>query len=277
MTHADATGAYGGPLAAALRQLALPGLADCDLYSPEGAELYDELIGPQTNDLVDFVRAVGPASPVLDLACGSGRLTIPLAQRGRAVVGIDLSPGMLARLEAKADAQPAGVAERMRWQLGDMTALDLPERFRAAVLAATSIVLVDPERRVDFFAGVRRHLHDAGVFAFDYPVLDAVPCRPPQPTARVFPLPARDEMRRFAIVERFVEPTGRVEHVTFLVESVGADRRSDHRLVTTRKWRVSREELWGDLQAAGLEVVDTRTHRDGGETVEFAVCRPAGA
>ncbi len=81
---------------------------------------------------VDFlVEELGLSlgTSVLDVGCGTGRHSIELARRGYSMTGLDLSPEMLAR--AKANAEAAGVL--VRWVQADATAFDLLERFDAAI------------------------------------------------------------------------------------------------------------------------------------------------
>jgi SAM-dependent methyltransferase len=85
---------------------------------------------------------------VLDLGCGTGQLTIPLAARSRAVIGMDPEADMLARARDAADQQ--GCAN-ITWLLGserDVPALTslLGERALAAITMANSIHLMDHER-----------------------------------------------------------------------------------------------------------------------------------
>lgn len=60
-----------------------------------------------------------PASPVLDLGCGSGDLAIALAQRGLQVTGVDFVEAAIEQARAKAGALPAEVANRLNFQVGD--------------------------------------------------------------------------------------------------------------------------------------------------------------
>jgi SAM-dependent methyltransferase len=129
-------------------------------------DLYD-LMAPRDEALerfyVDIARERG--GRVLDLACGSGRLTIPLAQAGFDVVGADLSSGMLerARDHARAHAvEPAFV------QL-DMRDFDLAGRtFDTIIVAMNSILhLHGLDDFKGFFASVGRHLSQEGRLVFD--------------------------------------------------------------------------------------------------------------
>lgn len=103
--------------------------------------------------------------PVLELACGTGRIAIPLAQDGHRVVGLDVSESMLAGARRKA----AEAAVEVTWVRGDMRQFDFPgERFRTILLAFNSICLLltrpDLERMLEC---VRRHLADGGRFLVD--------------------------------------------------------------------------------------------------------------
>jgi SAM-dependent methyltransferase len=68
-----------------------------------------------------------PGTRVLDVGCGVGRWSCQLAARGAWVTGVDLSPTMIDRAEQRALA--AGVAHRCKFQVQDLPALDLGEKF----------------------------------------------------------------------------------------------------------------------------------------------------
>ena len=67
--------------------------------------------------------AVAGASPVLELGCGTGRVTIPLAEAGYEVIGVDLSEPMLARCRGKVFER--GLDERVHLLLADMARFEL--------------------------------------------------------------------------------------------------------------------------------------------------------
>ena len=86
----------------------------------EIAELYDVEHAGFTDDIdcfLNFITAVG--DPVLELACGTGRLLLPIADAGFRVTGIDRSPAMLRR--AAIAVNEAGLSERVQLHEGDMT------------------------------------------------------------------------------------------------------------------------------------------------------------
>src|SRR5206468_7153422 len=89
------------------------------------ARVYDEWSAPMTDDVPFYVELAREADgPLVELAIGSGRVAIPVAQAtGRPVIGIDSSPAMLE--QARARASEAGVELVLRE--GDMRELALDE------------------------------------------------------------------------------------------------------------------------------------------------------
>ncbi len=99
-----------------------------DFYDERGAPLYDTNAQGLPGD-IDFYlglaqEAHAAGHPVLELACGTGRVAIPIAREGVQVVGLDRSPAML----ALACEKSVGL-DNVRWVDGDMREFELPERF----------------------------------------------------------------------------------------------------------------------------------------------------
>jgi SAM-dependent methyltransferase len=106
-------------------------------------------------------RAQGP---VLELACGTGRLTIPIAQEGIEMVGLDQSASMLAHARRKAETARVNLA----WVEGDCRQFDLKRKFPLIFMAFNSMQhLHDYGSLTELFAMVRGHLAPGGRFIFD--------------------------------------------------------------------------------------------------------------
>ncbi|MFC4556164.1 daptide-type RiPP biosynthesis methyltransferase [Georgenia faecalis] len=136
-----------------------------DLYGEVGAAVYTALAEADQHEVREFVAAVARTpGPVLDLAAGAGRLTLPLLALGRHVTALDLSVPMLAALERALDAAPRAFRARTRVVQGDMSDFTLGEQFAVVVLAATSVTLLDATGRQGLYASVARHLTDGGRF-----------------------------------------------------------------------------------------------------------------
>ncbi len=126
------------------------------------AEAYD--LADPSDTGVAFYAALAreTGGPVLEIACGTGRVSIPIARLGFAVTGLDIVTGMVERARLKS----AGL--RARWVLGDARAFDLGERFKLIFLTGNAfqafLTRVDQEALLD---RVRAHLSDDGLFAFE--------------------------------------------------------------------------------------------------------------
>ena len=99
---------------------------------------------------------------MLEIACGTGRVSIPIARLGFAVTGLDIVPGMVERARSKSAGLPT------RWVEGDARAFDLGERFRLIFLTGNAFQAFLTHADQEALLGrVRAHLHDEGLFAFE--------------------------------------------------------------------------------------------------------------
>ncbi|MEH2622813.1 2-polyprenyl-3-methyl-5-hydroxy-6-metoxy-1,4-benzoquinol methylase [Bradyrhizobium sp. AZCC 1719] len=129
-------------------------------------DLYD-LIAPRDPAMERFYveTARERGGRVLDLACGSGRLTIPLARSGLRVTGGDLSAKMLERARRSAEAQSV----QLDLVQLDMRHFDLKGRtFDTIIVAVNSVLhLHSSDDFRGFFQSVARHLSPKGRLVFD--------------------------------------------------------------------------------------------------------------
>jgi SAM-dependent methyltransferase len=152
-------------------------------------ETYDLLhrVVPGGDDVAFFRRlALAEAGPTLELGCGSGRVTIPLAEAGVDIVGLDRSAAMLRLATDKRAALPADVRRRLRFVEGDMTDFRIGRRF-GFVFAAFRVFMALPDATAQrsSLETIRRHLRPGGLLAIDVfdPRLDLLTPegRPPMP------------------------------------------------------------------------------------------------
>jgi SAM-dependent methyltransferase len=144
-------------------------------YGERFAEVYDDWYGEVTDaaacaDAVAALARANGGGPVLELGIGSGRLALPLAERGLEVHGLDASPAMVARLRDK----PGG--ERLPVTIGDMAELPLvdPPPFAVVLVAFNTFFNVPSEegqRRC--LARVAEVLAPGGAFVLEAFVPDA--------------------------------------------------------------------------------------------------------
>jgi SAM-dependent methyltransferase len=99
----------------------------------ELAELYD-CVYADRDDLAFWTAVAPDEGPILEVACGTGRVLIPLARSGHEITGLDLSPQMLERCRRKLAAEPDEVRSRVTLVQTDMTSFDLGRRFALVTL-----------------------------------------------------------------------------------------------------------------------------------------------
>ena len=113
---------------------------------------------------LDFARRTG--GPILELACGTGRLMVPLLQQGERVVGIDSSGPMLER--ARQTIGRAGLARTATLHQADVRTLDLGERFQLAIFGLDSFgLLLTIDDQVQALQRIHRHLEVGGLLVMD--------------------------------------------------------------------------------------------------------------
>lgn len=91
---------------------------------------------------------IDPEEKIVDLGCGSGENTVELARRaprGQAL-GIDSSPAMITKADAEKSALPRELAARIDFRLGDIAAIDLPDRY-SLVFSNAALHWIDDHRR----------------------------------------------------------------------------------------------------------------------------------
>lgn len=130
----------------------------------------DAYADPQDYDVLEndtgvpFYTALAQdtGGPVLDIACGTGRVSIPIARLGFTVTGLDRVPGMLEQARRKSAGLP------VRWVEGDGRAFDFGDQFRLIFLTGNAFqqFLTNADQEA-LLARVRAHVHDKGVFAFE--------------------------------------------------------------------------------------------------------------
>jgi len=132
------------------------------------AALYDHEYRRRRED-VRFYRKVADEAggPILELGCGTGRVTMPLARDGHHLVGFDISSTMLARARQRLTRLPKRCPRPLLFR-GDLQHFALGRRFPLIISAFNTLQHVyTAERLLAVLAHVARHLETGGLFAFD--------------------------------------------------------------------------------------------------------------
>jgi SAM-dependent methyltransferase len=141
----------------------------------------DEMFDPALVDAtVDFLAELAGGGRALELGIGTGRIAVPLAQRGVPVHGIEMSQAMVERLREKPGAEEIGVT------IGDFASTTVEGTFSLAYVVFNTINnLTTQEAQVACFRNAAAHLEPGGCFVIEVgvPALQRVP---PGETFHVF-------------------------------------------------------------------------------------------
>jgi SAM-dependent methyltransferase len=176
-------------------------------FGERAAQRYDEssaeMFAPAAVDpVVDFLAGLAGDGAALELGIGTGRIALPLAQRGVPVHGIDLSEAMVARLRAKPGAERVGVT------VGDFATTTVDGSFSVAYLVFNTINnLTSQDEQVACFQNVAAHLGPGGCFVIEVGV-PALQRLPPGETVRAFTVSAT----RLGFDEYDVASQGLISH-----------------------------------------------------------------
>jgi len=202
----------------------------------------------------DLARETG--GPILEIACGTGRVTLPIARLGYPITGLDVVPGMLAQARRKSAGLP------VRWVEADARTFDLGERFRLIYMTGNAFqAFVTNAEQAALLQRVHAHLADDGLFAFETrnPLLPGVKTR----AGGFVPLETRMEEDRwpsYANVDGHVvrvSTTQVYDHVAQVVHLTGYERWHDGSRERTKIARTALrynfpQELAALLQANGF-------------------------
>jgi SAM-dependent methyltransferase len=146
-------------------------------YDESSADMFDPAV---VDPVVDFLVELVGGGPALELGIGTGRIALPLAQRGVPVHGIDLSNAMVARLRAKPGGEDIGVT------IGDFATTRVDGTFTVAYLVFNTIMnLTTQAAQVACFRNVASHLEPDGCFVIEVGVPE-LQRLPPGETVRPF-------------------------------------------------------------------------------------------
>lgn len=250
--------------------------------SRTSSEFYDAIV--DFDDLEFYLeRAARTGGPVLELACGTGRIGLPLAEAGHEVWGIDLSEEMLAVYRRKLEESERSVRERVYLAHASMADFSLRRRFPLIICPFRAFQhLTRPEQAAGCLGCVSHHLTSDGLFIVDvfkpWSLLDDSWVRPEMPIGEsIDPATGRrirkcDHRRLIDVERQIIYP----EMVYYLEQPDG----SEERVVEPIALAYYYEEQMRDLLTSnGLEIVEAIGSFEGGPVGEgpelIFMCRRA--
>src|SRR5712691_4151298 len=134
-----------------------------ETYGDRIADVYDGLYeNLDTEGAVATLAGLAGGGPVLELAIGTGRLALPLAERGLDIRGIDASAAMVAKLRGK----PGG--DRIPVTMGDFADVAVDGRYSLIFVAFNTFFgLLTQDDQLRCLTNVAAHLADGGVFVVE--------------------------------------------------------------------------------------------------------------
>jgi SAM-dependent methyltransferase len=131
-------------------------------FGQDVAAHYDDHPRCDEEAAASFLLDIAGARPALEFAIGTGRIALPLAAKGVAVDGIELSPDMVERLRAKPGGQQIDVT------MGDMSSVSTGRRYGLVYLVFNTIFnLLTAEDQVRCFQNAALHLEPDGHFVVE--------------------------------------------------------------------------------------------------------------
>lgn len=219
------------------------------LYGPAGSQFYDSATRGDRSEVREVITLVRRyPGEILDLAAGSGRLTLPLLALPRAVTALDSSPAMLGILSSRVGTR---LSSGLTFAEQDMIDFTLPNSFGIVVLGATSVTLLDRSDRARLFGRVRAHLETGGRFLLSTTDTDGDGDQMPSAFQGIFhdaagmPVP-------YYFSQEIDRRAGR-RLVNFLVPST-SNAAARAVVFTSVVNRLSRRELASELQDEGFDV-----------------------
>jgi ubiquinone/menaquinone biosynthesis C-methylase UbiE len=136
------------------------------LYDPI-ARIYDPWSRSVTEDIAFYVEhAIASGGPVVELAVGTGRIAVPIAEAGIEVIGIDSSPGMLA--VARESALAAGVDALLDLRVGDLTKPPVEQGVPLVICPFRTLLHMRSEaEKLEALNAAHSLLEAGGSFVFD--------------------------------------------------------------------------------------------------------------
>ncbi len=221
------------------------------------ARFYDLEYQRFTDDL-DFYRRLADdaGSPILELACGTGRVLMHLARGGHTVTGLDISRPMLAIARSRLSAEAPEVQARVTIVEQDMRHFRLQGRFRLAILAINSFMHLMTKRDQErCLRCIRRHLEPGGLLVIDIfnPELALY-----DSSGRSFYERSMDDAATGGTVTKLVstriDRRRRVNHITFYYDETVAGQQQIRHTAAISQHYLSHREMSGLLTTCGFAV-----------------------
>lgn len=132
------------------------------------ADFYDDQYGVVNHDIPFWLNITSNQSEVLEIASGTGRITLPLLKTGKKIYAIDYSDEMLTILNDKIDANFMDLKKNITIKNADMRYLNLDKKFDMIIITSNSLNHIETNEDIEkTFKSISNHLNDNGILVFD--------------------------------------------------------------------------------------------------------------
>jgi SAM-dependent methyltransferase len=227
-----------------------------DVYGPEAAKLYDIANRYDKVEIKELLAAAqGVTGPILELGCGTGRLTVPFLEQGHQMVALDLSPHMLSVFADRLrEPQSKAYADKAELVQADMADFKLDRKFDLIVAGGSAVLTIDAERRAALFRNVREHLTEGGRFVvtfIGFEFLDEDPSS--VESISVFTL-ADDISPLLCTLFDYISPTDGIRSSSFLTHRIKNGVITDTKLYNGMTYWVAPAQMEQEILDAGLRI-----------------------
>jgi ubiquinone/menaquinone biosynthesis C-methylase UbiE len=225
------------------------------MYDPV-AKFYDVIHQGLTGDIPFYIEeAKKTKGKVLELASGTGRVTLEMVRAGIDITGLEMSESMLNVARAKSETLPQNVRERITWVQGDMRNFDLKRKFSLIFIPFRSFQhLTNRTDQEACLACVLKHLEKDGLFILSLfaPSYQRLANMQMFNSLGTIELPAGEKLcRTERVTHDHVNQIIYVQQIIDKVDAQGSIRRTIWNFPVRYLWRFEAELL---LEKAGLEV-----------------------
>ncbi|MED4071273.1 class I SAM-dependent DNA methyltransferase [Priestia endophytica] len=254
-----------------LKQMQLP-TEEMDLYEGFFVDFYDQSTAETTYDLDFYLKYAKEANgTILELACGTGRVSLVLAEHGYDVLGIDTSQHMLELLKKK-KKKKVYVDGNIYTRLEDMVTFKLDEKFNLAILPATSICLLpNDDVLLQFLDNLYEHMNVKGKFIFDYSISDISSKHPREEKPMQLFTSEEKEHKQFVLFSEQYDYKNEVINVNFYGELIDEENITHRKFGTTMKRLLTDEIISNVIKKSKFKVSHTHVIRGNEVPVRFVV------
>jgi methylation protein MtfA len=241
-----------------------------DIYDPLGARLYDAVAlqdGHELREMMAIARRT--TGPILELACGAGRFTLPLLAMGREVTAVDLSPSMLSILSDRLDAGYAHLRNKLTVVEGDICDFDPGRRFSTVIFGCVTVSLLDLGARRRLFRNMASVLAPEGRFFLSttVPEGDASLAAPGAPVENLQLV--KDSAGTPYCLHEYIVPDRTVREITLIPEDTNSS--GPVNVFTTQVRVLPPDQLAAELQANKLAVLAMHPVKTPGSAHEIVI------